>query len=183
MAAQNLATLPPETSPPATAAVMDQTQLGACAAYSLTPTPHAITKSAVCNVGDPNGSKTLVAFGNSHTVMWTKSLIAVALTNHWKFYPIVKQACGYDTYAGLIAGTINQCSIFYKWPLGVIKRLHPDAIIIGSYTKTPYWLSGERTIITALRPLTPRLILLSDTPWIDPPGACLESAVTQASYL
>jgi hypothetical protein len=183
IAAQNQDPLPATITPTPSLAITDQTQLGVCSAYQQTPQRKAVTSSTLCNLGDPHGTKTLVAFGNSHTVMWTQGLITVAQTNHWKFYPVVKQACGYDTYVGLMAGPVNQCELFYKWALGAIKQLHPNAIIIGSYTKTPYWRAGESTIIRELRRLTPRLILFSDTPHMAPPGSCLETATTQDSCL
>jgi hypothetical protein len=183
LAAQNLTPVPASTTPSIAGARADQTNLGSCSAFNKARLNEFITSSRICNLGDPHGTKTLVAFGNSHTVMWTRGLEAVAKASHWKFYPVVKQACGYDTYVGLMAGPNNQCAVFYKWGLTVIKNLHPDAIIMGSFTKSPYWREGQSRVISALRPLTARFILFSDTPRMSAPDQCLGTATTQGSCL
>lgn len=159
--------LPATTTPTVAHALHDHVNLGRCSAF------HRL-RSAICNYGDPNGTKTVVVFGNSHSAMWVPALAVAAKADHWKLYPVVKESCGYDTYTDVVPGlnAANQCSSWYDWAKTVIARLHPNVLVMGSYTKTTYWALGERTAIAQLRPLTKRFVLLSDSPWIPAPAGC-----------
>jgi hypothetical protein len=171
--------LPATTTPSVGHAFTDHVDLGRCSAFRR-------LRSAICNYGDPNGTKTVVVFGNSHSAMWVPAAAVAAKANHWKLYPVVKESCGYDTYTDVVPGlnANNECSSWYDWAKTVIARLHPDVIVMGSYTKTTYWANGERTAIAQLRPLTKRFVLLSDSPWIPAPAKCfLIAHATQGTCL
>jgi len=161
--------LPASTAPTVADALQDHVNLGRCSAFRR-------LRSAICNYGDPNGTKTVVVFGNSHSAMWVPALAVAAKADHWKLYPVVKESCGYDTYTDVVPGLKagNQCSSWYDWAKTVIAGLHPNAIVMGSYTKTTYWALGERITIAQLRPLTKRFVLLSDSPWIPAPAQCFQ---------
>jgi hypothetical protein len=160
--------LPATTTPTAALALLDHVNLGRCSAFRR-------LRSSICNYGDPNGTKTIVVFGNSHSAMWVPALAVAAKADHWKLYPVVKESCGYDTYTDVVPGLnpANQCSSWYDWAKTVIAGLHPNALMMGSYTFTTYWARGERLVISQLRPLTKRFILLSDSPWIPAPSGCI----------
>ena len=178
-AALSQAPIPHATSPSLAVAATDHVDLGACSAYRM-------LTSKICNYGDHKGTRTVVIFGNSHSVMWVPAIAKLAKFEHLRFYPVVKEACGYDTYTDVVPGLSpkNQCTQWYHWALTQIKRLHPDVIIMASYTATRYWLAGETTAITQLKPLAPRFILLSDTPTIPSPANCLTTTgATQKSCL
>jgi hypothetical protein len=171
--------LPATTTPTVALALHDHVNLGRCSAF------HRL-RSAICNYGDPNGTKTVVVFGNSHSAMWVPALAVAAKADHWKLYPVVKESCGYDTYTDVVPGLNpkNQCSSWYVWAKSVIAGLHPNVLVMGSYTKTTYWALGERTAIAQLRPLTKRFVLLSDSPWIPAPSECfLYPNATQGTCL
>jgi len=171
--------LPATTTPTVAQALQDHVNLGRCSAF------HRL-RSAICNYGDPNGTKTVVVFGNSHSAMWVPALSVAAKADHWKLYPVVKESCGYDTYTDVVPGLNpkNMCSSWYDWAKTVIAGLHPNVLVIGSYTKTTYWALGERTAIAQLRHLTKRLVLLSDSPWIPAPSECfLYPNATQGTCL
>jgi hypothetical protein len=171
--------LPAITTPTVADALRDHVNLGRCSAFRR-------LRSDICNYGDPNGTKTVVVIGNSHSAMWVPALSVAAKADHWKLYPVVKESCGYDTYTDVVPGLnpANQCSSWYDWAKTIIARLHPNAIIMGSYTFTTYWARGERLVISQLRPLTKRFILLSDSPWIPAPAGCfLHFHATQGTCL
>ena len=171
--------LPATTTPTVADALHDHVNLGRCSAFRR-------LRSAICNYGDPNGTKTVVVFGNSHSAMWVPALAVAAKADHWKLYPVVKESCGYDTYTDVVPGlnAANQCSSWYGWAKTVIARLHPDVLVMGSYTKTNRWALGERITIAQLRPLTQRFVLLSDSPWIPAPSQCfLYPNATQGTCL
>ncbi len=160
--------IPSATTPSLLAAPTDDENIGECRWY------HRLA-NRVCEFGDRTGKKTVMVFGNSHATMWVPAIAAAAKASHWKFYPIVKEACGYDIYTAVAPGVslTNQCPEWFAWAKTVIARLHPNVIVIGSYTKTADWIAGEKATIDQLKPLTQRLVLLSDTPWIPSPAGCL----------
>jgi hypothetical protein len=176
-AVKSWAPLPSVLVPPIATASSDGVNLGACSQYP-------VLTGKVCNLGDPSGSKTLVVFGNSHSVMWVPALSLIAKAEGWKLYPIVREACAYETYPDLyqVWSPQNVCSHFYDWAKTTIKRLHPDVIVMGSYDETPGWIAGEVQIVRQLRPLTKRFILLSDDVGGAAPALCLaRTGATQGS--
>lgn len=162
------APVPHATSPSLLTASNDWVRLGKCSAYQ------ALT-SKICQMGDAASHRTVVLFGNSHSVMWTPAMKVVAARDHWQFYPVVKEACGYDWYVNyrhqLPAN--NQCTLWYHWALAQIARLHPDVIVMGTYANTTWWQEGQTEVLNDLHRYAPRVILLSDTPWIGSPADCL----------
>ena len=107
--------------------------------------------------------------------MWTPALKVAAARAHWQFFPVVKEACGYDWYINyhdqLPAN--NQCTLWYHWALAQLARLHPDVIVMGTYANTTWWKEGQIQVLNDLHRFAPRVILLSDTPWIGSPADCL----------
>jgi hypothetical protein len=171
--------VPPLTDPGLLSASTDHVDLGSCSQYP-------VFTGKVCNLGDPNGTKTMVVFGNSHSVMWVPGLIVLAKQEHFKLYPVVKEACAYEAFPDLNRewNIENSCTTFYDWAKTTIKRLHPDVIVIGTFSKTPHWVAGVTSVINTLKVLTPRLILLGDTPYTKSPAQCLlQSGATQGSCL
>ena len=171
--------VPSLTDPGLLTASTDHVDLGSCSQYP-------VFTRRVCNLGDPDGTKTIVVFGNSHSVMWVPGLIVLAKQEHLKLYPVVKEACAYEAYPDLHRewNIANGCTTFYDWAKVQIKKLHPDLIVIGTFSKTPDWVAGETSVIATLKRLTPRLILLGDTPYTKSPAQCLlKSGATQGSCL
>jgi hypothetical protein len=160
--------LPSVLVPPLATASSDGVNLGTCSQYP-------VMTHKICNLGDPTGTKTLVVFGNSHSVMWVPALSLIAKAEGWKLIPIVREACAYEIYADVdqIWSPQNSCSMFYDWAKTTIKRLHPDAIVMGSYDETPGWVAGEEKIVGQLKPMTKRFILLGDDVSFNAPEACL----------
>jgi peptidoglycan/LPS O-acetylase OafA/YrhL len=179
VAGQEADAVPSLTDPGLLTASTDHVNLGSCSQYP-------VFTGKVCNLGDPNGTKTIVVFGNSHSVMWVPGLIVLAKQEHLKLFPVVKEACAYEAFPDLNHewNIANGCTTFYDWAKAQIKKLHPDLIIIGTFSKTPHWVAGETSVINTLKLLTPRLILLGDSPYTKAPAQCLlESGATQGTCL
>jgi peptidoglycan/LPS O-acetylase OafA/YrhL len=167
-AARSGASIPLSTSPNLLTAHADHVDLGDCSAFRK-------ATSRICNFGDKNGTRTIVVFGNSHSAMWVPAIAVAAKDQHWKFYPVVKEACSYEKYSVAVSSFSpkNSCALWFDWALVQIKRLRPNVIVLGSYTFTPHWMIGETKTINELKNITPRFILLSDSPWIPEPDTCL----------
>jgi peptidoglycan/LPS O-acetylase OafA/YrhL len=179
VAGQEADAVPTLTDPGLLSAGTDHVNLGSCSQYP-------VFTGKVCNLGDPHGTKTMVVFGNSHSVMWVPGLIVLAKQEHMKLYPVVKEACAYEAFPDLNHewNFSNECTTFYNWAKTTIKGLHPDVIVIGTFSRTPHWVAGETSVINTLKRLTPRLILLGDTPYTKDPSQCLlQSGATQGSCL
>jgi peptidoglycan/LPS O-acetylase OafA/YrhL len=169
-AAQANTPVPHATDPSLLSAGGDHVNLGTCSQYPK-------FTGRLCQLGDPTGTKAVVLFGNSHSVMWEPALAIIAKQDHWKLYVVVREACGYDGYTGLSGTVPNACTTFYAWAQRIIPTLHPTVIVMGSYTATKLWKQGEADVLARLRPYTKRLILLSDVPWTSSsPATCLTSA-------
>jgi SGNH domain-containing protein len=171
VAAKTWTALPSVLVPSIATASSDGVNLHACSQY-----PRLTRK--VCNLGDPTGTKTLVVFGNSHSVMWVPALALIAKAEGWKLYPIVREACGYEVFVNLgqFWKSTNPCSTFYVWAKATITRIHPDVIVMGSYDESPGWAAGEEQIVRQLKPLTKRFILLGDDVGGVAPETCLAQA-------
>jgi peptidoglycan/LPS O-acetylase OafA/YrhL len=181
-AAQRGAAIPDATTPSIASAVDDNPILGDCSGFLR-------ASSALCQYGDPSGTKTFVVFGNSHSAMWIPALKVIAKQAHWRFTPLVKDACGYDIYTRVRhdVSKYNQCVLWYDWAKAEVERIRPQLLVIGAYAQTndPLWAPGIQSIVTALRPFVKRIVLVSDAPGINVvPAFCLaEPDATQGSCL
>jgi len=167
-AAQANDPIPRLTAPSVLLATQNREYLGPrCSAWKQ-------LRSHICEEGDPHGAKTIAVFGNSHSNMWIPAVSILAKQAKRKFFPVVKEACGYDDYAALRGvDKANQCVVWYQWALTVLKRMHPDVLVVGVYGFRD-WAQGLSIILPQLKPLTNRLVLIGDAPGIRKiPGYCL----------
>lgn len=159
--------IPHATAPGILQATSDYTYIGKCSGFQQ-------EQSRICEMGDPTGTKTVVLFGNSHSSMWIPTISVLAKQAKWRFFPIVKEACGYDDYAALRhIGVRNPCVVWYRWALTAITRLHPNVVVIGAYGYRE-WAKGLSIILPQVRALTSRLVLIADVPGLPVvPAYCL----------
>ena len=118
----------------------------------------------ICEFGDPAGSKRMVVFGNSHATMWLPALTPLAKSAHWKFTPIVKEACTYTDYVRVTKR--KQCSQWYSWAKESVRRLHPDLIVFPVYVVGDGWEAATQQVVADLRKLKTRVLVLTDAPGI-----------------
>ena len=184
-AAESNAPVPTLTTPSLLSAPNDHVDLGSCDAY-WSPNWH------LCQQGDPNGTKTVVVFGNSHGAMWAPAIAVAAKAAHWKFYPIVQEACAFDAMVlyGNQWSPKNKCALWYDQAKADIAKLHPTDIVFGTYTGSADWVPSEKAIIEQFKPLTKRIIVLSDdgngfnsAPLIKPAYCLLGTGATQKTCL
>jgi peptidoglycan/LPS O-acetylase OafA/YrhL len=166
--------IPTKLSPDIADATNDFKSIGACSAYG-----HRTSK--LCEMGDPNGKDLIVVFGNSHSSMWIPAMRIIATQAHWRFIPIVKEACGYGDY---VAPVMTECSEWYEWALRQIQALHPEEVLVGNYVHGA-WESALSTITRAMKQLVPRVVLLTDAPTIArvPADCLLQPGATQGTCL
>ena len=145
------------------------------------------TAPKVCVLG-ARGPRVLV-FGDSHALQWRAPLERVATHLGWRLYFLTKSACP----VARIALPAADCAEWRTRALARITAIHPDMIIASELNSYPVlgatgpddqarlWRTGLRATLKALHRMTPKLVLLGDTPhWMDA-ATCLPEHLDDVS--
>jgi hypothetical protein len=151
------------------------------------------TKIHPCLYGDPNGTRTVALFGDSHAAQWLPALIAIGKSRHWQIRSLTKSGCPSVTVRfkeGTFAGAESSCRTWRKHALAWLTSHPPDLIMVTNYrsyelldssghalhgaAREQAWGAGLSKTLNGL-PHASRLFVLGDTPQMptDPP-ICLE---------
>ncbi len=90
-----------------------------------------------CLFGDPNGTRTMVLYGDSHAAMWFDTMDDLAYLLGWKLLILAKGDCpvldlpfadpaGY----GSPDGTFTACTQWHRFALQRIAEVHPTLVIV-----------------------------------------------------
>ena len=121
------------------------------------------TTVPACTFGDPNGTHTMVLYGDSHAAMWFYPMDLIALLSHWKLVLLSKGWCpanmlpyGNPPGVGKPGGEYAQCDEWHQFALGRIRQLQPDLVIVtqelsdapqgSSYTAKQWGRGMTRTL-------------------------------------
>jgi peptidoglycan/LPS O-acetylase OafA/YrhL len=138
-----------------------------------------------CVYGDPQGTHTMVLYGDSHAAMWFDMVDFIAALSHWRLVVLAKGACPVvdlpfrnppsDPGPG---GVFTACSRWHAFALQRIREIDPDLVVITQFPEaTPQGASysaarwGEATA-SAIRQLpvpVSRVTVLGNIP-VDPHG-------------
>jgi SGNH domain (fused to AT3 domains) len=127
------------------------------------------TSEQLCRWGDSAAQRTVVLFGDSHAHMWLAGVMNFATTRTYRLVPLIKGRCVASAWGGY--HQTAACTAWNAWALGVIKRIKPAAVILG----TSYFLKGTTTEhnaqvaglsaeISALSAVAGNVLLLQDPP-------------------
>ena len=143
-----------------------------------------------CIYGDPNGSTTIVLFGDSHAAQWMPALHQVASANGWRLVIHVKKACPTAEISIVKDPGGADCGVWRGRVLEQLAALKPDLIIMSAYRykmsgadagRDPdqAWSDGLDSMMTKIRPLARQVLLLGDsaTPVNDTPS-CVAGRVS-----
>jgi hypothetical protein len=145
-----------------------------------TPANDSQITSAICTMGVPSATRSIVVIGDSHAQMWMPTILDLAERDGWAVRPIVKSACTPYDWTGE-AGS-SQCHAWYRWAVRQAQALRPDvALITGSYGEASSSDGSDDSVKNALLALTAslkhsakRVVLLGDDPGIQrQPVDCL----------
>jgi peptidoglycan/LPS O-acetylase OafA/YrhL len=121
------------------------------------------TTSKICRLGDPNGRKTIVVFGDSHAEMWMPTILAMAQRDGWVVIPLVKVRCIPRTWPGS-----DDCAAWFRWARRQAQALRPAVtLIVGSRSGTHDPLDAVKPVVDlsrALRRSSASVIVLGDSP-------------------
>src|SRR6185437_15705125 len=142
--------------------------------------------------GDPQGSHTLVVYGDSHGRMWLPAFDAIGKFAHWKVLQLTKGHCqvaDYSTWLDSEKRVYGECIAFRSFALDRIRRLHPDVVVLASMWKDALmavngrpttkglaaaWAAGLASMITKIKQSAKKVIVLGDIAYPKQAGAdCL----------
>jgi hypothetical protein len=138
--------------------------------------------------GDPNASRKLVVFGDSHAAMWIPTLDLIGQQQHWQVIQLTKPGCqvpDFPRFSDTLNREYTECAEYREWALGQLAEIRPDLVIMSSSykdvaravdgKKTPEgtaeaWEAGLASVIQRVTPLTGRIVVLGDMPYPAEPG-------------
>ncbi len=154
------------------------------------------SSSAICPVGDPSATRSIVLLGDSHANMWLPALDRIGQRAGFQVVPIIKFGCSpvdiaiHDRDMG---GFYRQCDEWRDWALDQVRALDPTVVVVGSATQTVYsflaedhetvldeaaamdaWQDGVGRLVGELATVTDEVRFLGDTVVLpDSPAECL----------
>ena len=154
----------------------------------------AATSSSACVHGDPDGSRTVVVYGDSHAAMWIPSFDLIGKSNGWKVIQLNKPGCiapDFATYSNVLGREYTECIEYREWAMTKIAELQPDLVVITSARDGSLrsdsgegtsegvedaWADGLGRTIDAITPNAGRVVVLGDQVYPTQAGInCLEA--------
>ncbi len=143
-----------------------------------------------CTFGDPDGTRTMVLYGDSHAAMWFDAFDDIARWAHWKLVILGKGFCPVDAlpYAnptgfGNLGGEFAACDQWHRFATERINRIHPDLVVMTQeYRSAPSgrdytaaeWQHGLTVAMDRLEVPKGHIVVLGNLPPVGHSGpACL----------
>ena len=127
-----------------------------------------------CVFGDPNGSRTVVLFGDSHAEQWFGALQKTATAQGWRLISWTKAACPLADvllYSDQLHRPFTECPAWRAGTLERIGALHPDLVIASGSDALPgpgfsntQWAARTADTAAALQRAADRVVYLADVP-------------------
>ena len=133
-----------------------------------------------CPGGDPNGSKLIILYGDSHASMWMPAIDAIAKKNGYRVELYAKLACPLiesPVWSYQLNRPFTECQQWQQLVLPKIKNAKPDILIVTDQWK-PAVVNGEKSdfdteslwekefpeSITTLNSYTKKLVVIGNNP-------------------
>ena len=138
------------------------------------------TSAPGCVHGDPNGTRTVVVWGDSHAWMWLPALDAIGRDSQTQMVQFNKSSCGppdMRIWLDRLRRAYPECDDFRRFVEGRIEALHPDVVVLTGAIKgvrivagdhgTPQgvdeaWTTGLATTLRAVAPYTGQIVVIGD---------------------
>ncbi len=150
----------------------------------------ADTTSSMCVHGDPEASRTMVIFGDSHGAMWIPSFDQVGTIAGWRVVQLTKPGCqvpDYPAYSRQMRREYTECAEYREWAIQQIGQIQPDMLVITSARQgviptengeptedeaaiEAAWASGLGLVLDRVVQASERTIVLGDMAYPDGPG-------------
>ncbi len=140
----------------------------------------ADTTSAACVHGDPNATRTIVVYGDSHGAMWIPAFDEIGRRGGWQVVQLTKPGCqvpDYPSYSNTLGREYTECAEFREFAVDKIAEIQPDVVVVTSARKGALlakdgksttdgleeaWASGLGSVLDRIAPNTDRMIVLGD---------------------
>jgi hypothetical protein len=186
-AAPDITGVPRVLQPPVAQAANDR---GNYAYVGCTPANNATTEpvnAPSCTIGDPDGSREMVVYGDSHALMWLPAFNSVANSAHMKLVILAKPGCPVDmlklttpTGLGLPPGSpYVVCEQWHQWAIRWIAKTRPSMLILTqqavvSEFSPGQWKSGLTRLLRDVRAPHRQTVVLGNIPILPQSGpTCL----------
>jgi peptidoglycan/LPS O-acetylase OafA/YrhL len=150
----------------------------------------------LCALGDLSSTRTMIAYGDSHTIMWLPAYEAIAKAEHLRLFVLVKYFCPAARVtvvdppgSGNIGGPYVSCIEWHNWVIDVINAIKPVLVVASQDTlyKTPVtatsksgffsdsaWQAGVTSMFDAMKIPDQDKVFLGNIPMLPQSGpACL----------
>ena len=128
-----------------------------------------------CVYGDPNGSVTIVLFGDSHAAEWMPAMDLVAKAKGWRLLVQVKKACPDAEIPTDKDPLGTDCAAWRAAVIQQIARMHPALVVMSSFRYAQFgaaagrdpdtvWQEGMDKTLAKVRPSASNVLLLGDSP-------------------
>ncbi len=136
--------------------------------------PEVSSTGEPCVFGDPDGAKTMVLIGGSHSLHWFPALDPVARDHGWRVELLIRDAC--PAAFGTFPGVKGYCDAWSHHQLDRIRGERPDLVVSTTTRPRPdapgdYTPDGYRAFWDEVAGLGIPILGFRDNPWsIDADG-------------
>ncbi|MGU3574548.1 acyltransferase family protein [Brucellaceae bacterium C25G] len=137
-----------------------------------------------CVLGNPEGAKSIVIFGDSHAAQWIPALEIIAQKIGWKLITFTKSACAFSRV--IIKDGNNQpytsCSEWREKVIDKIKEIKPDYVFTTQsrygYITPETMTAGLQSVWREITKTGAQVFAIQDTPWMAfDPGECISASL------
>jgi hypothetical protein len=157
-------------------------------------TSYLDTTSAGCVTGDPNGTRMVVVWGDSHAWMWLPAFDAIGKSTQTQIVQFDKSSCAppdMRVWLDRLRRAYTECDDFRRFVEARIAALRPDIVVLTGAAKgvrivdgnhgsaqgvDDAWAAGLAATIQAVAPSTGQTIVLGDIAYpVLEPADCLSA--------
>jgi peptidoglycan/LPS O-acetylase OafA/YrhL len=140
------------------------------------------TIAKVCSFGNADAPHTAVLTGDSMALEWFPAARQAFDHPGWRFVSITKSGCPmvlepfFDARRGR---EYTECTIWRQNAIRKIRSLHPDIVLVSSFTDYPFdkaqWISGTQRLLARLSDAVGNIVIIRPSPLLPVDGpSCLE---------
>jgi hypothetical protein len=157
-------------------------------------TDYLETTSAGCTTGDPNGTRTVVVWGDSHAWMWLPAFDAIGRSTQTQIVQFDKSSCAppdMRIWLDRLRRPYTECDDFRRFVEARIAALHPDVVVLTGAIKgvrivdgnhesaqgvDEAWATGLAATIHAVASSSGQIVVLGDIAYpVQEPADCLSA--------
>ena len=141
---------------------------------------YTVATVSPCVYGDPQGTTTIVLFGDSHATQWFPALDFMAESRHWRLVVLAKTTCPpnvISVFSPVLNRQYTECDQFRDAAFARIAEEKPAVVVVGvarHYSDDYHfqvfgqpWLDGLSQTVRRIRATGAAVLMMSPTPKSD----------------